>query len=92
MAWWVWREAAGTRHRGSCAAGAGAGARVNIMALVAKKMSKANAQARSEGQASTVAIGRAFMPSSRTEQIRFQRGRGPFPVCLNTTRGSVRAQ
>ena len=72
--------------------GCRAGARVNIMTLVAEKMSKANAQARSEERASTVATGRAFMPPRRTKRIRFQRGRGPLPVCHNTTRGSVRAQ
>ena len=37
MARWGRREAAGTRHRGFCEAGAGAGARVNIMALVSEK-------------------------------------------------------
>jgi hypothetical protein len=54
MAWWGRREAAGTRHRGSCAAGAGAGARVNIMALVSEKISaRRSAQTRRNEHRST---------------------------------------
>jgi hypothetical protein len=84
------REAAGTRCRGSCEAGAGKGEARHITALVTQKWSKARAQAHSEGRASTVAIGRSFMPFTERSECDL-RGRGPLCSPQLDTR-SVRAQ
>jgi len=39
-------------------------------------------------EASTVAIGRAFMPAAERSESLFLRGRGPLPVCLHTIRAA----
>ena len=76
MVWRVWREAAGTQHRGSCEAGAGVGAALNITALVSEKWSKANTQTPLDRS-----VCRSLMPSEAPELFR-SGGRGlfPFPI------------
>ena len=66
MVWWGRREAAGTRFRGSCGAGAGSGAALRITrSCVWAGQSKAKPQARS--LASTVGFCRSAVPAAQTE-------------------------
>ena len=60
--------------------------------LCAASGSKANAQARSEERASTVAIGRAFMPSAEWSAVHHSGVAVPALFASNTTRASVRAE
>ena len=61
--------------------------RTHNMCCVTVEGSKANAQARSDEGASTVALGRSFMPSAERSGFDFSAGADPLD-CINSIRGT----